>query len=54
MRMPLESSEALLLPQFNDSTFMYKYREAMEDGVGRGAVLIMLIINYQEFSTVGH
>lgn len=45
IRMPLESSEALL-PGFNDSTLMCKYRETTKDGVGRGAVLIMLIINY--------
>lgn len=44
-RMPLESSEALL-PGFNDSALMCKYRETTKDGVGRGAVLIMLIINY--------
>lgn len=44
--MPLESSEALFLPGFNDSRLMYKYRETTKDGVGRGAVLIMLIINY--------
>lgn len=43
MLMPLQ---AILQPSFNYSVLMYKYRETTKDKEGRGAVLIMLIINY--------
>lgn len=46
MLVPLGNSEALL-PSFNYSTLIYKYRETIKHEVGRkGAALIMVIINY--------
>lgn len=43
MLMPLQG---ILLPSFNYSILMYKYMETTKDKEGRGAVFIMLIINY--------